>query len=133
MERPALNALKGSAESGHALVSSLVALLIVGSGSSGLARWTVDLLLAARAQAQQEWALSLLHDEFESAIGSDSSKSADIHGTTFTVRSGVPVGPGVGEPACGVHLEHTVQWTDPWGRLRVLSLRTHGCVRARAY
>lgn len=124
---------RASVSHGHALLATLSALLIVGTGAAGLTRWALDLVMAAQAQSQQEWAVSLLEDQFEFALAPLPLDSVVVEGTAFKVSRRTRQDREQGDPNCGMHLEHTLQWTDTRGHARTLALRTYACSRARAY
>ena len=130
--RPCRSTIAGGLR-GQVLLAHLVTVLMVGMGSAGLVRWTVELLTTIRCQAEQEWALELLQDQFEFGPAAAPAQSAVIEGTAFTLTRSSMQDRLQGDAACGAHMDHTVTWTDARGRVRSLGLRTHHCERPRAY
>lgn len=117
---------------GQALVSCLLALLILGAGTTGLTRWTVELLRAERDLALRQRALDLLQDLAEDpSTAVRAHPSARLEGFELQHRDQHDTQQGDGP--CTVHRDLEVRWTDSSGGRQSLALRTQECARARAY
>lgn len=118
---------------GQALLSALVALMMVATGAIGLTAWTLQLLRVERAQAQREAAIGLLHDLLEGDHRGASETSAEVTEGDLRIERSAHHTPSGGDPGCGHHRRWIVHWTDALGQPHQLGLRTYDCRRARAY
>lgn len=135
---------------GHALISVLVATLILGTGAAATARWTMWLLLHERAAFNRHTAAQALHNAIEmghhedpargsagpGVAGTRPSSTQTLQlpdGSTLTVtesRSGATDG---SDPPRGERIAWTARWVDPWGHARSLTLPGYWAPVARIY
>lgn len=128
MDRSAVSPVRG-----HALLSALAALVMVGSGAIGLTAWTVQLLRLERTQAQREQAIGLLHDLLEGDPRGAAASTTEVTDGGHRIERFIRHDPSAGDPNCGAHRRWVVHWTDAWGQAQQLAIRTYDCRRARAY
>jgi Tfp pilus assembly protein PilV len=117
---------------GQTLVSCLLALLILGSGTTGLTRWSAELLRTERDHALRQRALALLQDLAEDpATALRANPGASVAG--FELHHRDQHDSPQGDAPCTVHRDLEVRWIDSSGTRQSLALRTQECARARAY
>lgn len=121
---------------GHALISSLVALGLLGIGGAGSLAWLAELQRLERHLGDREAALRWLQDAQELGLATTCAEAGphwNHEGRRYEVRHLLLREASGLQPARGHHTACELRWTDPWGRPQSMRLATYIAATGRAY
>ncbi len=118
---------------GHALVTALVASLLLALTAASAAHWWIQLLQAERLQAQRIAAMRMLHNAMELSGQASPVSIQAPQGTGISFSALEQAAASQRGPSRGSFIVLSARWTDPLGQTHRLALATFAGPVARLH